>query len=64
MPGVRGTLWAAVNAVTYYVDHKASTRVTSNFENVEEARFNSAMFNGGADKKSRAMTLALQMAKS
>ena len=62
MKGVRGTYWAAVNAVTYYVDHEASSRVTSNFKNVQEARFNSAMFNGGSDKKTRALSLALEMA--
>jgi hypothetical protein len=62
MKGVRGTLWAAVNAVTYYVDHEASSRVTTNFKNVQEARFNSAMFNGGSDKKNRALTLALEIA--
>jgi phage/plasmid-like protein (TIGR03299 family) len=64
MAGVRGTLWAAVNAVTYYVDHQATGRLTSNFKDAKEARFNSAMFNGGADKKTRAMSLALEMAKN
>ena len=53
------TLWGAVNAVTYHVDHMASSRVTDNFENVKEARLNSAWFNGGRDKKSRALSLAL-----
>lgn len=60
--GVSGSLWAAVNAVTYQVDHLANSRVTSNFENVEEARLNSAWFNGGNDKKNRALTLALEFA--
>jgi phage/plasmid-like protein (TIGR03299 family) len=63
MAGVKGTLWAAVNAATYFVDHIANTKLTTGFESRDEARFNSAMFNGGADKKARAMSLALEIAK-
>ena len=52
-----------MNAVTYYVDHKAPTRVTDTVNSPEEARLNSAWFNGGAFKKDRAFSLALGMAK-
>lgn len=64
-PGAKeagSTLWGAVNAVTYHVDHEASSRVTDNFNNVREARLNSAWFNGGADRKTRALSLALEFA--
>lgn len=57
------TLWGALNAVTYYVDHQATSRVTSAFTNKDEARLNSAWFNGGNDKKQNALALALAMAK-
>lgn len=57
-----GTLWAAVNAVTYQVDHMAATRKTDHIHSNEEARLNSAWFNGGALKKDRAFSLALEMA--
>ena len=56
------TLWGAVNAVTYYYDHKAPSRETSSFPDKNEARLNSAWFNGGADKKTRAFELALLFA--
>jgi phage/plasmid-like protein (TIGR03299 family) len=57
-----GTLWAAVNGVTYYIDHQAPSRKTDNFTTTQQARLNSAWFNGGVVKKNRAFELALQMA--
>ena len=56
------TLWGAVNAVTYHIDHMASSRLTDSFSSVEEARLTSAWFNAGADKKDRAFSLALEFA--
>ena len=58
MKGVKGTLWAAVNGVTEYVDHFRSTRVTDNFKNVQEARLNSGMFGSGQQLKDDAFRKA------
>jgi len=62
MSGASGTLWAAVNAVTYFVDHESRTRKSDNFLSSEESRLNSAWFAGGAAKKNKAFEIALSMA--
>lgn len=49
--GARGTLWGAVNAVTYLVDHAGTGRS-------EESRFTSAQFGPGASQKGAAWELA------
>jgi phage/plasmid-like protein (TIGR03299 family) len=52
LPGARGTLWGAVNAVTFLVDHEERPRTT------QESRFNSAQFGPGAGMKGEAWDLA------
>lgn len=64
-PGAKlagNTLWGAVNAVTYYYDHKSNPRDTGKYETPQEARFASAQFDGGAEKKEKALALALEFA--
>jgi phage/plasmid-like protein (TIGR03299 family) len=46
-----GTAWAALNAITRYVDHDRSTRR----DNPEESRFLSAQFGSGAAMKAKAV---------
>jgi len=55
-----GTLWGAFNAVTYYVDHEATTR-DSYGDGAGAARVASAQFGSGAAAKSRAFDLAAQL---
>jgi phage/plasmid-like protein (TIGR03299 family) len=50
----RGTAWAALNAVTRYVDHDRSTRGNGN--DATEKRFVSAQFGSGAALKAKAVT--------
>jgi phage/plasmid-like protein (TIGR03299 family) len=52
LKGARGTLWGAVNAVTYLVDHEERPRTT------QESRFSSAQFGPGAGIKAAAWELA------
>lgn len=61
MPQIRHTTWAALNAVTEYVDHYRSTRGKSSAERAEN-RLESAWFGSGARLKQRAWDLAIQMA--
>lgn len=49
-----GTWWAAFNTVTVHVDHHAG--------NESDARLYSAWYGSGADRKNRALKLALEMA--
>lgn len=51
-----GTAWAALNAITRYVDHDRSTRGGSD---VDESRFTSAQFGSGAALKQKAMDLLM-----
>lgn len=50
---IRGTRWAAFNAVTEYADHARTTRRTGG-NSVEDSRLASAWFGSGADLKQRA----------
>lgn len=52
--GVRGTAWGMLNAVTEYVDHRASAKTDSH-------RMQSAMFNGGDELKTSAFQQLLAM---
>lgn len=53
IPEIRGTMWAAYNAATEYVDHLRSTR-TSGGASEEQSRLASAWFGSGAALKSQA----------
>ena len=53
LPGVKGTAWGVVNAVTEYVDHYARARSDSN-------RIESAWFGRGDDMKAAAMERTLE----
>jgi len=60
LPAIRQTLWAAYNAVTEYVDHRAYRGKTE----AERAsnRLKSVWWGGGARLKERAWELALELA--
>ena len=55
MPGVAGTAWGLLNAVTEYADHHVRSRS-------QENRFDSAMFGMGANLKATAECALLEMA--
>lgn len=57
--GVRGTRWAAFNAVTEYVDHSRPTRRGKDSDGVEDSRLASAWHGTGAALKQRALDLLL-----
>lgn len=61
LPAIRHTAWAALNAVTEYVDHYRTARGRSAAEKTD-ARLASAWFGSGARLKARAWELAMQMA--
>jgi len=54
LPGVRGTAWGLVNAVTEYTDHHNPSRTN-------DARINSAWFGRGDTFKNEAMDIALAL---
>lgn len=60
-PGVKGTTWAAYNAVTEYVDHVRMARGRDDRDRASR-RLDSIWFGGGAKVKARAWDLALEMA--
>ena len=55
IPGVRGTAWAALNAVTEYVNYRRTTR------GGQDRRFESAVFGTGSDFVHRAATELSQL---
>jgi phage/plasmid-like protein (TIGR03299 family) len=63
LPGIRHTTWAAYNAVTEYIDYHRTAR-GSDPEERSSNRLASIWFGSGAALKSRAFSLALQMAES
>ncbi|HLY10434.1 MAG TPA: DUF932 domain-containing protein [Planctomycetota bacterium] len=58
LPSVRGSLWAAVNAVAQFVDHERPTRTWSG-ESEALKRFESAQFGSGGALRERAWNEAL-----
>lgn len=60
-PAAAGTVWGALNAVTFYVDHLGASR-DSYKDGTATARFASAKFGTGAATKERALQLAMQLA--
>lgn len=61
MPGVKGTTWAAYNAITEWVDHHRPTRAHHPAARSSQ-RLHSAWFGSGAQLKARAWNLAVEMA--
>jgi phage/plasmid-like protein (TIGR03299 family) len=60
---IRHSTWAAVNAVTEYVDHHRPTRART-IEERTSRRLQSQWFSSGAQLKAKAWSLALQIADS
>lgn len=60
IPGVRHSAWAALYAVTEWVDHHRSTRARSPHDRASR-RLQSQWFGSGAQLKANAWDLALQM---
>ena len=60
-PGIRHSSWAALHAVTEYVDHHRPTRA-KNVQDRARLRLASQWFGSGARLKARAWDLALEMA--
>ncbi|MCE5227707.1 MAG: DUF945 domain-containing protein, partial [Porphyromonadaceae bacterium] len=56
LSGVRGSLWAAFNAVTQYVDHHKTVRNIGN-----NSRLESTQFGSGATMKDKAWDVAVSM---
>jgi phage/plasmid-like protein (TIGR03299 family) len=61
IPGIRHSAWAALHAVTEYVDHKRPTRGRGDLDR-SSRRLQSQWFGSGARLKQRAWDLALEMA--
>jgi len=61
LPGIRGSLWAALNAATERADHQSVVRGGSEAERADR-RLNSVWFGSAADFKSKAFNAALALA--
>ncbi len=61
MAGVKGTAWTAYNAVTQYLTHERSTRVTDGFKSEDEARLNSLWFGSSQKLNAQAWDKALAL---
>jgi len=59
LPGVRGTLWGAYNAITWFEDYKQPQQ-----EEQPDRRLERTWFGGGADTKLKALTKAAELASS
>lgn len=57
LPGVRGTLWAAYNAITYFEDYKQPQQ-----DEQPDQRLQRVWFGGGADVKLKALEKAKELA--
>lgn len=62
LPGVRGTGWAAVNAVTYLTSHEMTVRGRKDGRSEDEKRLNSVWFGTGASLNARAFDAVLSLA--
>jgi hypothetical protein len=60
IPGVRGTAYGFLNAVTEYVDHHRVVRAGD--RDVAEARFDVSLIGAGAQMKREAFDLCLRKA--
>lgn len=60
LKGVKGTAWAAYNAVSEYIDHLP--RLGATRERKAEARFNVCLYGAGRDMKQRAFEAACRFA--
>lgn len=63
MPEIKGTTWAAFNAVTEWVDHHRPTRAANPTDRASR-RLESAWFGSGARLKAKAWSQALSLALS
>ena len=61
LPGVRGSLWAALNAATEWADHQSVVRGKTEAERADH-RLNSVWFGSAAEFKQRAFDAALALA--
>jgi hypothetical protein len=59
LPGVRGTLWGAYNAITRFEDYKQPQQ-----EEQPDQRLERTWFGGGADTKLKALAKAAEFANS
>jgi hypothetical protein len=59
LPGVRGTLWAAYNAIARFEDYKEPRQ-----EEQPDQRLERTWFGGGADTKLKALAKAVELAGS
>ena len=57
----KGTLWGALNSVTYFSSHEKATRVTGNFKSEDEARLSSTWFGSGNSLNQKALAVATKM---
>ena len=62
LQSAKGTMWGALNAITHFVDHLATTRDTTKDGN-GKSRFASAHFGSGGVLKARALQLAMRKAE-
>lgn len=61
LQGVKGSAWAALNAVTYYADYRRATRGASQDERSDN-RIASLLWGSGAELKAKAFEAALSLA--
>ena len=60
LPGIRHSAWAALHAVTEYIDHKRSTRGHTEIDRLSR-RLQSQWFGSGSRLKQRAWQMVLEM---
>jgi len=61
LPGIKGSLWAALNAATEWADHQSVVRGRSEAERADR-RLNSVWFGSASEFKSRAFNAAMALA--